>query len=149
MTLVAGFCYLDLVLWSLGACLMKNMGLPATWVASCPGAALFSGVLVGGAVVYGVGRTSLRGSGYPRQLRRVLPRLFARYTLSSGRNLKYGWGTVLPGEGGRLEAGDLAGIVRFVATERAVTQRDRGDAAACSGKTRRAICEELTVSPDT
>ena len=26
--LAGAFCYLDLVLWSLGACLMKNMGLP-------------------------------------------------------------------------------------------------------------------------
>ena len=69
--------------------------------------------------------------------------------LSSGRNLKYGWGTVLPGEGG-LEAGDLAGIVRFVATERAVTQRETEVMLLLAqGKTRRAICEELTVSPDT
>ena len=45
---MAGFCYLDLVLWSLGACLMKNMGLPATWIASCPGAALFFGAVAGG-----------------------------------------------------------------------------------------------------
>lgn len=149
VTLVAGFCYLDLVLWSLGACLMKNMGLPATWVASCPGAALFSGVLVGGAVAYVV----LGGRPYGEAA--ILASFAACFLfacalfLSSGRNLKYGWGTVLPGEGG-LEAGDLAGIVRFVATERAVTQRETEVMLLLAqGKTRRAICEELTVSPDT
>lgn len=104
VTLVAGFCYLDLVLWSLGACLMKNMELPATWVASCPGAALFSGVLVGGAVAYAV------LGGRPCGDAAILASFAARFLfagalfLSSGSNLKYGWGAVLPGEGG-LEAG--------------------------------------------
>lgn len=149
VVLAAGFCYLDLVLWSLGACLMKNMGLPATWVASCPGAALFFGVLVGGAVTH----TAL--GGRPLEDAAMLASFAACFLfacalfLSSGSNLKYGWGTVLPGEGG-LEAGDLAGVVRFVATERAVTQRETEVMLLLAqGKSRRAICEELTVSPDT
>ena len=37
MVLMAGFCYLDLVLWSLGACLMKNMGLPGHLDSQLPG----------------------------------------------------------------------------------------------------------------
>lgn len=149
VVLAAGFCYLDLVLWSLGACLMKNMGLPATWVASCPGAALFFGVLVGGAAAW----TALSGRAFEDAA--MLASFAACFLfacalfLSSGSNLKYGWGTVLPGEGG-LEAGDLAGIVRFVATERAVTQRETEVMQLLAqGKSRRAICEELTVSPDT
>lgn len=147
--LAAGFCYLDLVLWSLGACLMKNMGLPATWVASCPGAALFSGALVGGAVAW----VFLDGRPYSESAMLasfVACFLFAcALFMSSGSNLKYGWGTVLPGEGG-LETGDLAGLVRFVATEHDVTQRETDVMLLLAqGKTRRAICEELTVSPDT
>lgn len=147
--LFAGFCYLDLVLWSLGACLMKNMGLPATWVASCPGAALFFGVLAGGAV------TCVALGGHPREDAAMLAGfvaclLFAcALFLSNGSNLKHGWGTVLPGEGG-LEAGDLEGVVRFMATERAVTQRETEVMLLLAqGKSRRAICEALTVSPDT
>ncbi|MEG1906479.1 MAG: LuxR C-terminal-related transcriptional regulator [Gordonibacter sp.] len=69
--------------------------------------------------------------------------------LSNGSNLKYGWGTVRPGDGS-LAAGDLAGVVKFVATEREVTQRESEVMLLLSeGKTRRAICEELSVSPDT
>lgn len=147
--LAAGFCYLDLVLWSLGACLMKNMGLPATWVASCPGAALFSGALVGGVVAWFFleGRPYAEGATLASF---VACFLFASALfLSSGSNLKYGWGTVLPGEGG-LVAGDLAGIVRFVATERELTQRESEVMLLLAqGKSRRAVCEELTVSPDT
>lgn len=149
VVLAAGFCYLDLVLWSLGACLMKNMGLPATWVASCPGAALFFGAVVGGLVT----NAFLAGHSLPDAAMLasfVACFLFAAALfLSSGSNLKYGWGTVLPGEGG-FEEGSLANVVRFVATERDITQRESEVMLLLvEGKTRRAICEELTVSPDT
>ena len=96
---------------------MKNMGLPTTWVASCPGAALFFGVLAGGVVAY----AALGGHPFddtPMFASFASSFLFAcALLLSSGSNLKHGWGTVLPGEGG-LEVDDLAGVVRFVATER-------------------------------
>lgn len=149
IVLAAGFCYLDLVLWSLGACLMKNMGLPATWVASCPGAALFFGAVFGGLVA----NAFLAGQSLPDAAMLasfVACFLFAAALfLSSGSNLKYGWGTVLPGEGS-FEEGSLADAVRFVATERDITQRESEVMLLLvEGKTRRAICEELTVSPDT
>ena len=119
--LAAGFCYLDLVLWSLGACLMKNMGLPATWIASCPGAALFFGAVVGGltAHVLLVGRPFDQVTALASLVACFL--LAAALFLSSGSNLKHGWGTVRPGEGG-LDMGDLAGVARFVATEHGLTQ---------------------------
>lgn len=149
MVLMAGFCYLDLVLWSLGACLMKNMGLPATWIASCPGAALFFGAVAGGllaAVLLDgrpLGEALMLGSFIACFL------LAAALFLSSGSNLKYGWGTVQPGEGGP-EMGDLAGVARFSATEHGLTQRESEVMLLLvRRKTRRAICEELTVSPDT
>lgn len=149
VVLAAGFCYLDLVLWSLGACLIKTMGLPATWVASCPGAALFFGA-VGGCVV---GMTVLAGKTAPEVAAfgsfAACFMLAAALFLSSGNNLKYGWGTVLPGEG-VLEAPDLSGIVQFVATERGVSQRETEVMALLvEGLSRRDICEALTVSPDT
>lgn len=147
--LAAGFCYLDLVLWSLGACLMKNMGLPATWIASCPGAALFFGVVTGG----GVALAFLNGESSPDAplLASCVAcfALAAALFLSSGSNLKYGWGTVRPGESS-LAAGDLAGVVKFVATEREVTQRESEVMLLLAqGKSRRAVCEALSVSPDT
>ena len=56
---------------------------------------------------------------------------------------------MLPGEGS-FEEGSLADAVRFVATERDITQRESEVMLLLvEGKTRRAICEELTVSPDT
>ncbi|WP_158539666.1 response regulator transcription factor [Gordonibacter sp. 28C] len=147
--LAAGFCYLDLVLWSLGACLMKNMGMPATWIASCPGAALFFGVVAGG----GVALAFLNGEPSPDgPLLASCVACFVLATalfLSSGSNLKYGWGTVRPGESS-LAAGDLAGVVKFVATEREVTQRESEVMLLLAqGKSRRAVCEALSVSPDT
>lgn len=149
VVLAAGFCYLDLVLWSLGACLMKNMGLPATWIASCPGAALFFGVVAGG----GVALAFLNGEPSPDAplLASCVAcfALAAALFLSSGSNLKYGWGTVRPGESS-LAAGDLAGVVKFVATEREVTQRESEVMLLLAqGKSRRAVCEALSVSPDT
>ena len=149
IVLAAGFCYLDLVLWSLGACLMKNLGLPATWVASCPGAALFFGAVAGGLVAQAFleGRVLADATLLASFVACFL--LAAALFLSSGSNLKYGWGTVRPGEGG-FEEGNLADVVRFVATERGVTQRESEVLLLLAeGKTRRAICEELTVSPDT
>ncbi|WP_157938905.1 response regulator transcription factor [Enteroscipio rubneri] len=149
MVLMAGFCYLDLVLWSLGACLMKNMGLPATWIASCPGAALFFGVVAGGLLAAllldgrVLGQALVLGSFVACFL------LAAALFLSSGSNLKYGWGTVQPGEGGP-EMGELAGVARFSAIEHGLTQRESEVMVLLvRGKARRAICEELMVSPDT
>lgn len=149
IVLAAGFCYLDLVLWSLGACLMKNFGLPATWVASCPGAALFFGTVVGGlvAAVLLSGRPLPDAASLASFVACLL--LAAALFLSSSSNLKYGWGTTRPGEGG-FEEGNLAGVVRFVATEHGVSQRESEVMLLLvEGKTRRAMCEELTVSPDT
>lgn len=149
LVLAAGFCYLDLVLWSLGACLMKNMGLPATWIASCPGAALFCGTVLGG----GFALAFLGGSAAadPPLLAAFVACLLlaAALFMCSGSNLKYGWGTVRPGESA-LAAGDLSGVVKFVATERGVTQRE-GEVMLllAQGKSRKAICDALSVSPDT
>lgn len=145
----AGFCYLDLVLWSLGACLIKNMGLPATWVAACPGAALFFGAVVGGVLpcVVAAGNPfgALAAFGSPVACLLLASALF----LSSGNNMKYGWGTIVPGESG-LDLGDLSGLVRFVAVERGVSQRETEVMELLvQGKTRREICDALTVSPDT
>lgn len=149
MWAAAGFCYLDLVLWSLGACLIKNMGLPAPWVASCPGAALFFGTMAGGAISYvALAGRSLEDTAVLGSFVACFLFAMALY-LSSGDNLKYGWGTVLPGESG-FEADDLGGVVQFMATERGVTQRETEVMALLvAGKSRREICDELTVSPDT
>lgn len=149
VTLVAGFCYLDLVLWSLGACLMKNMGLPATWIASCPGAALFCGVVVGAGLALGFLGAEMSPDAALLASCVACLVLAAALFLSSGSNLKYGWGTVRPGESS-LAAGDMAGVVKFVATERAVTQRESEVMLLLAeGKSRRAVCEALSVSPDT
>ena len=147
--LMAGFCYLDLVLWSLGACLIKNMGLPATWVAACPGAALFLGAVVGGmAVCAGMAHQSSAEIAEGGALMASLFLASALF-LSSGSNMKYGWGTIVPGEGS-IDLGGLEGVVRFMAVERGVSQRETEVMELLvQGKTRREICEALIVSPDT
>lgn len=145
----AGFCYLDLVLWSLGACLMKNMGLPATWVASCPGSALCIGAVCGALAACAlINGYSLSDMGMYMSV--IACMLFAAALfMSSSSNLKYGRGAVLPGEGA-LDDGGLAGIARFMAIDHELTQRETEVLLLlAAGKTRRAICDELTVSLDT
>ncbi|WP_180326605.1 response regulator transcription factor [Raoultibacter phocaeensis] len=151
IVLIVGFCLLDLVLWSLGACLMKNMGLPAPWIASCPGAALFFGVLLGSVCMHALG--SLRvdlpiafdASGYFVACALLATALF----LSSSSNMKYGWGTIRPGDGGLSEHG-FESTVRFLAAEHELTNRETEVCQLLAlGKTRRFICDDLTVSRDT
>jgi DNA-binding CsgD family transcriptional regulator len=118
----AGYLFLDIILWSLGAHLIKNAGLPATWIASFPGAALTAGTLLGGLI--GIYVAQQGGGGDP-----VFGGLMAVFLLTvalvmtSGRNIRYGWGTSRPsGEGGR-DDGPRA-VVRFLSAEYSLTRRE-------------------------
>ncbi len=69
VTLVAGFSYHRFGAVEFGRLPHEEHGASSPWVASCPGAALFSGVLVGGAVAYVVlGGRPYGEAAYPRQL---------------------------------------------------------------------------------
>jgi DNA-binding CsgD family transcriptional regulator len=148
--ILLGFCYLDLVLWSLGSCLIKSMGLPAPWIATCLGAALYSGMLIGSLMVI-----SMKAVAFPPGILYGWGSLFACFLLmtalflSNSNNLKYGWGTVRPGDEG-LVTGDLDTVVQFLAKEHSLTNREAEILLLLAkGKTRRAMCEELCVSADT
>ncbi|MCL1797964.1 MAG: helix-turn-helix domain-containing protein [Eggerthellaceae bacterium] len=149
-TIFLGFCFLDLVLWSLGSYLIKNMGLPAPWIASCLGAALCFGVLAGSLAVIAARAASLPANllyGWGSLYGCVLL-AFALF-LSNSNNLKYGWGTVRPGDGASaIDA--LDAVVLFLSKEHNLTNRESEILfLLAEGKTRRAMCAELCVSADT
>lgn len=149
IVIAAAFCFLDLVLWSLGACLIKNLGLPATWVATCPGASLVLGAVGGGilgmALPFLMGPSDLPLWGSLAACGILACALF----LSSGSNMRHGWGMIRPSESSS-ESDDLSGAIDFMATDAGVTQREREVMQLLvEGKSRSEICEALTISPDT
>lgn len=146
-----GFCYLDMVLWSLGACLIKNMGLPAPWIACGPGAALYFGNVAGFGIVAIIAHSGWPGSSLMYYLGSLVAFLLLAIALflSSSHNLKYGWGTVQPGDNPSIPD-DVQSTVNYIAADRELTNRETEVfLLIAQGKTRGIICDQLCVSVDT
>jgi DNA-binding CsgD family transcriptional regulator len=91
----AGYLFLDVILWSLGAHLIKNAGLPATWIASFPGAALSAGTLIGAGIgIYATQQGDEIIVPFGGLMAAFL--LAVALVMTSGRNIRYGWGTSRP-----------------------------------------------------
>lgn len=151
LVLLLGFCYLDLVLWSLSSYLVKNMGLPAPWTASCPGAALYFGILAGSLVSLGFAADILANPHDFSDLGAVVACvvLAVALFLSSSTNLKYGWGTVRPGDNG-LSEDAFDSVVQLLSREYALTNRESEVFLfLAQGKSRRFMSDNLYVSADT
>ena len=141
--------YLDLILWSLGAFIMKNMGMPAVWIASFPGAGLYLGT-AGGVVLMGVlGRIVPSPSlGIPATLSACLM-LMASLLLLSDRNLRSGWGTFRLGSRKEM-ANSLEAALSYLAVENALTPRETEAVRyLADGLTRQAVAAEMNVSEET
>lgn len=151
LAFLAASVYLDLVLWSLGAYIIKNLGAPAVWIASLPGAALFGGMAIGATVMLAV--PLLWGPASPVALQ--LPLLGACFMLLSSlmllsdKNVKSGWGTSAIGSQEEL-ASSLGAALACIAREYALTPRE-ADVVSCvaQGMSREAAADALCVGPET
>ena len=151
LTFLTATVYLDLVLWSLGAYIIKNLGAPAVWIASLPGAALYGGMAVGAAVMLlaplalgpeapVVGQLPLLGACFM---------LLSSLMLLSDKNVKSGWGTFAIGSQEELST-SLGAALACIALEYALTPRE-ADVVTCvaQGMSREAVADALCVGPET
>lgn len=146
---LTGFLYLDLVLWGLGSYLIKNNDQPATWVASCPSTAL----MIGRALGVVIGSVALQNLISAKEVAfffgvAAFLVMLVGLLLSNSANLKTGWGFVRPGDPG--ETTDAYRSCEIIAQDFGLTQRELEIMySIVMGKTRKAISEELFITPNT
>jgi DNA-binding CsgD family transcriptional regulator len=149
MCQMAGYFYLDLVLWALGSYLIKNRRQPATWVASCPTAALMTGRTIGG-LMASLGLQSPVISENIQIYASGMALFFvaAALFLTNKQNLRHGWGFIQPSS---YEESDLEQqTCAYIAQEHGLTKRE-GEIMLlmAQGATRRDISESLYVASNT
>lgn len=151
LAFLAASVYLDLVLWSLGAYIIKNLGAPAVWIASLPGAALFGGMAIGAAVMLVVPMALGAASSVVAQLPLLGAcfMLLSSLMLLSDENVKSGWGTFAIGSQEELST-SLGAALACIAREYVLTPRE-ADVVGCvaQGMTREAVADTLCVGPET
>lgn len=146
---LTGFLYLDLVLWGLGSYLIKNNDQPATWVASCPSTAL----MIGRALGVAMGSVALQNLVSAKDVAfffggAAFLVMLVGLLLSNSANLKTGWGFVRPGDPGATT--DAYRSCEIIAQDFGLTQRELEIMySIVMGKTRKAISEELFITPNT
>jgi DNA-binding CsgD family transcriptional regulator len=145
---LAGYLFLDVILWSLGAHLIKNAGLPATWIASFPGAALTAGTLLGAAIsLYTVWQGDAVIVAFGGLMAVLL--LAVALVMTSSRNVRYGWGTSRPC-GNRDQRDWIEEVCRFLSSEHNLTRRESDVLAfLIQNKRKKEIGTALCVSLDT
>ena len=147
LILFSAYIYLDIILWSLGSHLIKNCQQPAIWVASCPSASLMAGRFIGSAIGF-----DAIGDGAVPANAVVIFSCFAFSTvalyLSSGNNLKNGWGFIKPND--EEGATDREWACTLIAEDFKLTGREREVLSLlAAGKTRTEIADELYVTQNT
>ncbi|MCL1798916.1 MAG: helix-turn-helix transcriptional regulator [Eggerthellaceae bacterium] len=145
-----GFCYVHLVMWGLCSYLIKNFGLPATWVIAWPTCCLMLGQLLGGITSSVLGQQAQAGFWIQMMATSmVFVLLMASLTLLSSRNLLTGWGMASPAN--LVHAGDANdAAVEQLAVEKSLTPRE-GEifAMMARGRNRKIISAELVISEET
>jgi DNA-binding CsgD family transcriptional regulator len=145
----SGYLFLDIILWSLGAHLIKNAGLPATWIASFPGAALSAGTLIG--VLIGTFAVT-QGGQYIVTFGGLMAAflLAVALVMTSSRNIRFGWGTSRPYHDDSEHEDQFFEICHFLSSEYNLTKRE-SDVLLCLilNQKRKEISESLCVSLDT
>lgn len=136
----------DLVLWSLGAYIIRDMGMPAVWIASMPGAALSGGIALGAVLAWAVPAFT-RIPALPLLAAWML--LQASLALFSDKNMGTGWGTFrIVSDGANDHTLDAA--LEFVRNEYELTPRE-ADVVRClaRGLSRKETAEQLCVAEET
>jgi DNA-binding CsgD family transcriptional regulator len=145
-----GFCFLHLVMWGVCTYLIKNLKQPATWVIGTSTCAFMCGQLLGGIVSTLVDNLPHAEQG----LQTIAPVmmfafLFVSLLLTSGRNVKTGWGLAKFGSN-ELSDSDNEQAIIDLTLEFNLTKRERDTLALMvRGKNRKAISEELVISEET
>lgn len=146
LLMYTAYVYLDIILWSLGSHLIKNCNQPAIWVAACPSASLMTGRLIGslfGTIAVG---ESYGSAAVPTTCSFIFAA--AALYLSSGNNLKNGWGFIKPNDEEGLS--DREWACKLIAEDFKLTARESDVLILlASGKSRSRIAEELVVTPNT
>lgn len=143
--------FTDLVLWSLGAYIIKDMGMPACWIASLPGGALFLGTSMGALASLTLHNlmpgNTLSLAEMPLLAACLL--LGASLFLLSERNMRSGWGTFRIGSDVD-PYGDLDAAVALLAGENGLTARETDVVGAFARRlTRKEVAETLCVGEET
>ena len=149
MVQLVGYCLLDVLLWGLGSYLIKNVSLPAMWIAACPSGALFMGYFAGG--ICGVAFVQPLSEPHFAEFFSVVAfaLVLAALFLFNKSNFEYGWGMISPGKN-ECEAEPYAECCKYLASEYGLTARE-GDVLLLLAKNtaRREIAQQLYVSENT
>jgi DNA-binding CsgD family transcriptional regulator len=147
--LLVGYVFLDLLLWALGSYLIKNAGLPATWMTACPSGALFTGLSIGslsGALI--AQYISTQQGYFVFSAICACALLFFALIMSSNKNFMHGWGTIRPGLDKSLAT--VEKCCRYLAVENELTRRESDIILLLAqGKKRRTVATMLFITENT
>lgn len=150
------YVYTDAILWSLGSYLIKSCSQPAIWVAACPSASLLVGRCIGGISGNALACATFPGqtvfSNNPAEAAAAIAAFaftFLALQLSSGENVRTGWGFIKPIEDGEAPS-KLEQTCLLLAEDFHLTQRERDVLLLiASGKSRSEAAAELYVTTNT
>lgn len=148
---LAGFCFLHLTMWGVCAFLIKRFDMPCTWVIGVSTCLFMMGQLVGsllGVVVSVSGDTAESLSSV--LITCVVVFLGSSLYMMSSKNLRTGWGLAKADSRDDSLGKHGAFAVETMASEYSLTAKELDVLVELAkGKNRRAISEDMCVSPET
>jgi DNA-binding CsgD family transcriptional regulator len=147
--MVAGFFYLEIILWALGSYLIGNQQKPAGWVILLPTLSLMAGRSLGGVLIILLGSRALPGEGSePLWIIAAFCILAAALFMSNNVNLRYGWGFIKQEDAEEFQ--ERVEACRLIAADAELTNREMEILAlVAQGASRKAIAASLHVSLST
>ncbi|MDR2587508.1 MAG: helix-turn-helix transcriptional regulator [Coriobacteriales bacterium] len=149
MLIIAGFFYLEIILWALGAYLIGNQQKPAGWVILLPTFGLMAGRFLGGILIVLLGHRALPGEGNePLWIIAAFCILVAALFMSNNVNLRYGWGFIKQEDAEEFQ--ERIEACRLIAADAELTNRELEILIlVAQGASRKAIAASLHVSLST
>lgn len=146
---IVGYYFVDLAMWCLGSYLIKNKGLPATWIAMGPSCSLFIGNMVGGFLGW-LASGSIPDEGISAIMNGTAILLFVfALLLVNEDNFRFGWGTLKP-ISEEEEIDWLSNVYEYLESEYDLTGRQADMLRLLAADySRKEIAAELYVSEDT